>query len=161
MAAQTIAIVGGGIGGWSAASTLREEGYDGRIVLVGDEPELPYDRPPLSKEYLRGELAREQLLLRSQDWYDEHDIETRLGVRAKELRPSERLLALADGSELAFDRLLVATGGRPRRLRVPGAELEGVLYLRTRADADRIGALLQPGLRLGVVGGGFVGLEVA
>jgi 3-phenylpropionate/trans-cinnamate dioxygenase ferredoxin reductase subunit len=161
MTAQTIAIVGGGIGGWSAASTLREEGFDGRVVLIGDEPELPYDRPPLSKEYLRGEVSREQLLLRPEGWYEEHAVETLLGVRATELRLSDRVLALADGHELAFDRLLVATGGRPRRLRVPGAELEGVLYLRTRADADRIGAALQPGLRLAVVGGGFVGLEVA
>src|SRR5439155_915298 len=101
MTAQTIAIVGGGIGGGSGASTLLEEGFDGRVVLVGDEPELPYDRPPLSKEYLRGELSREQLLLRPPDWYEEHAVETLLGVRATELRPSDRVLALGEGREPA------------------------------------------------------------
>jgi 3-phenylpropionate/trans-cinnamate dioxygenase ferredoxin reductase subunit len=158
---QTFTIVGGGVAGWSAAAALREEGFDGRVVLVAEEPELPYDRPPLSKDYVRGELPPEQLLLRPPEWYEEHGIETVLGVRATRLLASRRLLALSDGREQAFDRLLVATGGRPRRLRVPGGELEGVLYLRTRADAERIAAVLQPGLRLCVVGGGFLGLELA
>jgi 3-phenylpropionate/trans-cinnamate dioxygenase ferredoxin reductase component len=158
---ETFAIVGGGVGGWSAAAALRAEGFEGRVVLVGEERELPYDRPPLSKQFLCGELEREQLLLRPPGWYEEHGVETLLGVAAVGLEPSRRRLLLGDGRELAYDKLLVTTGGRARRLTVPGSELPGIAYLRTSADAERIAAMLRPGARLCVVGGGFVGLELA
>src|SRR4051812_14621874 len=123
-------IVGGGLAGAKAAETLREEGHDGPIVLVGNERERPYERPPLSKEYLRGEAGRDKVFAHPEDFYAEHDIELRLGRGAVRLDLAAREIELDDGERLAYDRLLLTTGARPRRLSIPGAELGGVLYLR-------------------------------
>lgn len=141
--------------------TLREEGYEGRVVLVGEELHLPYERPPLSKEYLRGEVAFEQALVRAFDFYAEHDIETRLGVRAVRLDPAARIVELADGERLEYEKVLIATGARNRRPDIAGLALEGVFDLRTVDDADRIRAEARPGRKAVVVGMGFIGSEVA
>jgi len=158
---ETYVIVGANLCGGRAAETLRQEGFEGRLVLVGAEPERPYERPPLSKEYLRGEEERGKIFLRPPEFYQEQEIELRLGVRAQRLDVKERTVELDGGERLAFDKLLIATGGRVRRLDVPGAALEGVHYLRTVEDCERIAAELQPGRRAVVVGAGFIGAEVA
>lgn len=141
--------------------TLREEGYEGRVVLVGEEAHLPYERPPLSKEYLRGEAAFERAFVRTLDFYPEHDIETRLGVRSVRLDVAGRIVELANGDSLPYDKLLLATGARNRRPAIAGLELEGVFDLRTVDDADRIRAEALPGRTAVVVGMGFIGSEVA
>jgi 3-phenylpropionate/trans-cinnamate dioxygenase ferredoxin reductase subunit len=158
---QTFVIIGASLAGGRAAEALRKEGFDGRLVLAGAEPEQPYERPPLSKEYLRGDLAREKLFIIKPEFYQEQEIELRLGVAATRIDTKERAVEVADGERLPFDRLLIATGGRPRKLAVPGSELEGIYELRTVADSDRIAAELQPGRRLVVIGAGFIGAEVA
>jgi 3-phenylpropionate/trans-cinnamate dioxygenase ferredoxin reductase subunit len=140
--------------------TLREEGFEGRIVVLGGEEHPPYERPPLSKEYLRGEAPFEQAYVRPRSSYGEAGIEARLGRPAVRLDPSEQVVELEDGERLRFDKLLLATGGRNRRLAVPGAELEGVYDLRTVEDADRIRAAAVPGRKAVVVGMGFIGSEV-
>jgi 3-phenylpropionate/trans-cinnamate dioxygenase ferredoxin reductase subunit len=141
--------------------TLREEGYEGPVVLVGEELHLPYERPPLSKEYLRGEVPFEQALVRAFDFYAEHDIEIRLGVRAVRLDPAARIVELADGERLQYEKVLIATGARNRRPDIAGLGLEGVFDLRTVDDADRIRAEARPGRKAVVVGMGFIGSEVA
>ena len=158
---ENIVIVGAGQAAVQAIDTLRRKGFGGKITLVGDEPWLPYQRPPLSKQYLAGALEPQRLLLRPQRFYEEHSIETRLGRRVAEIARREQRVRLDDGSTLAYDALLLATGCRSRPLEVPGADLEGVHTLRTIADVDRIRLSLSPGTRLVVVGGGYIGLEVA
>jgi 3-phenylpropionate/trans-cinnamate dioxygenase ferredoxin reductase component len=158
---QTFVIVGAGLAGAKAAETLREEGYDGRLVLLGAEPERPYERPPLSKEYLRGETDREQAYVHEAAFYDEHGIELRSGEHVVRLDPGRRELTLQSDEQLAYDRLLLTTGSAPRRLSVPGSELEGVHYLRTLGDSDALRARLDAGGRLVVVGAGWIGCEVA
>jgi 3-phenylpropionate/trans-cinnamate dioxygenase ferredoxin reductase subunit len=158
---RTIAIAGASLAGASAALALRDEGFDGRIVLVGDEDELPYERPPLSKKYLSGEQPFEKALFRPAAVYDERAIELVLGTRVASIDVRERALVLADGRRIRADRILVATGGRNRRPPIPGLDLDGVHDLRTRADADALRAELRPGLRAAVVGLGFIGSEVA
>jgi 3-phenylpropionate/trans-cinnamate dioxygenase ferredoxin reductase subunit len=158
---DTFIIAGAGLAGAKAAETLREEGFDGRLVLIGAEPERPYERPPLSKDYLRGEAERETIYVHPGDFYAEHDIEVRLGRRAVELDLRERELVLDDGEWLRYDRLLLATGAEPRRLAIPGAELDGVLYLRSVADCDVLRARLDRGGSMVVVGAGWIGSEVA
>lgn len=155
-----VLVVGGGLAGASAISALRAEGFDGRITLVGEEPVPPYERPPLSKEYLRGEQD-EPAWVRPETWYAEHGVELRLGARVDRVDPGERAVVLEDGERLAYDGLLVATGVRNRRLGVPGEDLEGVLDLRTLADADRLRAAARSASRAVVVGAGFIGCEVA
>jgi 3-phenylpropionate/trans-cinnamate dioxygenase ferredoxin reductase subunit len=140
--------------------TLREEGFAGRIVLAGEEPERPYERPPLSKDYLRGEAARETIYVHGSDWYAEHDVELRLGAPVASLDVAARSLELA-GERLGYDALLLATGAAPKRLPVPGAEKDGILYLRGVADADALRARLARGGSVLVVGGGWIGCEVA
>jgi len=157
----TIAIVGASLAGSSAAATLREEGFDGRVLLIGAEPQPPYDRPPLSKNYLRGMTPFEKTLLRPADFYRERDIELRLGTTVVKVDPEKRTLALQDGDRLDFDQLLIATGGRNRRFPIPGLDLPGVYDLRTVADADRIREAMARGGRAVVVGLGFIGAEVA
>ncbi len=158
---RTFVVVGASLAGGTAAATLREEGFDGRLVLIGEESTLPYERPGLSKQYLRGEEQRDQLLVRPADWWEAHGVEARLGVRAQVLDHRDRTVTLSDGQRIAFDRALVATGVRNRELDVPGASLEGVFQLRTVADADRIHRAASGATRVVVVGMGFIGAEVA
>jgi 3-phenylpropionate/trans-cinnamate dioxygenase ferredoxin reductase subunit len=158
---DTFVISGAGLAGAKAVETLREEGFDGRLVLVGEEPERPYERPPLSKDYLRGDAARETIYVHAEDFYAERDVELRLGRRAVELDVGQRQLVLDDGQWLDYDRLLLATGAQPRRLAIPGADLDGVLYLRSVADCDLLRERLDRGGAVVVVGGGWIGCEVA
>src|SRR6202790_5709459 len=158
---STILIIGGGQAGAQAIDTLRREGFGGRLVLIGEEPELPYQRPPLSKKYLSGELAAEGLPFRHQSFYDEHRIELKLGVRATRLDPSARRVALSNGEELAYDRLLLCLGAGSRQLTCPGADLPGVHYLRGLRDVAPIQAGFKPQARVVIVGGGYIGLETA
>ena len=156
---RTVAIVGAGLAGARAAETLRAAGFDGRIVLIGDEPLPPYERPALSKEYLAGTRDESSLLLRPTSFWSERHVELRLGTRIASLDPIGRRLTTTRGNELRFDDVVVATGARPRRL--PLELPDGVHELRTVADARRLRSELVPGARLVVVGGGFVGAEVA
>jgi 3-phenylpropionate/trans-cinnamate dioxygenase ferredoxin reductase component len=156
--ARTLVIVGAGMTAASAAEALRQAEFDGRILIVGREPHPPYERPPLSKEYLRGEQGREALPIRDRDWYDEQDVELRLGTEVTGLDASGPGIELADGEVIDADAVLLATGGTPRRM--PGEASDRVLYLRTMEDADRIRDLMASG-RLVVVGAGFIGAEVA
>lgn len=155
-----VVVVGGGLAGASAVGTLRDEGFDGRIVLIGDETFPPYERPPLSKGFLRGEEPG-PLLIRPADWYEENDVELRLGVRAERLLPSERVVELADGARVPFDAAVIATGARPRRPPIPGIDLEGVFELRSIGDAERLRAAAVDAGRAVLVGMGFIGAEVA
>src|SRR5215212_3558690 len=158
---QTFVIVGGGLAGGKAAETLREEGFDGRMVIMSAEPERPYERPPLSKEYLRGEAGREKVYVHEEAYYADHDIELRLGRSAVGLDTEGRRLTLDDGEAIAYDRLLLTTGAEPRRLSIPGAELDGVMLLRTVAASDALRERLEAGGTLVVVGAGWIGSEVA
>jgi 3-phenylpropionate/trans-cinnamate dioxygenase ferredoxin reductase subunit len=160
-ARRTFVIVGAGLAGAKAAETLRDEGFDGRVVLVGAEPERPYERPPLSKEYLRGEVGREKVYVHREAFYAERDIELRLGRTAVEVDTARAVVVLDDGDRLAYDRLLLAPGAEPRRLSVPGADLDGVLLLRTVEDSDALRERLDRGGTMVVVGAGWIGSEVA
>lgn len=155
---STVVAVGAGQAAAVAARTLRRRGFDGRLVLVGEEAHPPYQRPPLSKGLLLGE-DDEELFLLSDEWCAKHGVELRLGTRVVGLDAHARSVELADGSKLTADAVLLTTGGRPRRL--PGAQGERILYLRTLDDAQRISAHLQPGRRVVVIGAGFIGSEVA
>ncbi len=159
--AEHFIIVGGGQSAAQAAVTLRQKKFDGRITIVGEEPHLPYQRPPLSKRYLAKKLEPERLSIRPGRFYAEADVDLKLGVRAVELDLDNKRVRLGDESELVYDGLLLATGSRVRELDVPGHDLDGIYYLRTRDDADAISAHLGPGKRLVIVGGGYIGLEVA
>jgi 3-phenylpropionate/trans-cinnamate dioxygenase ferredoxin reductase subunit len=160
-AGSQIVIVGANLTGGAAATTLRSEGFDGAIVMIGEEPHPPYERPPLSKEYLRGERPAETSLLRPESWYEEHDVDLRLGVRAERVDPATRVVRLEGGAEVPYGKVLVATGGRNRRIGVPGSDLAGIHYLRTIEEADGIRQEARPGRRAVVVGAGFIGCEVA
>ncbi|MGX1887154.1 NAD(P)/FAD-dependent oxidoreductase [Streptomyces sp. NPDC055287] len=154
-------IVGASLAGAKAAQALREEGFDGPLILIGEESERPYERPPLSKGYLMGKDAREQIYVHPPQWYAEHDIDLRLGTAVTALDPAPHEVTLADGSRLGYAELLLATGSSPRRLPVPGADLDGVLYLRTVEDSDRIKDAFSSASRVAVVGAGWIGLETA
>lgn len=156
-----IVIVGGGHAGGSAAAFLRQYGHDGPIALIGEEPFLPYQRPPLSKAWLKGEAGEEELELRPPSFYEEAAIAVTRGVRAIGIDRQARQVDLEDGVSEPYDHLILAMGARARLLPVKGAHLDGVLYLRTAADAEALKHKLGPGKRLVVVGGGYVGLEVA
>src|SRR5262249_55467987 len=143
---------------------LRKRGYQGRIVLLGEEAQLPYQRPPLSKAFLLGKVAPAQLAFRPQAVYEQANIELRLGTRVESIDRQRSEVVLGGGERLAYDRLVLATGSRPRWLRFPGVEngqLENLLALRTVADADSLRARLAQGQRLVIIGGGYIGLEVA
>jgi 3-phenylpropionate/trans-cinnamate dioxygenase ferredoxin reductase subunit len=157
----TFVILGASLAGGTAAATLREEGFDGRIVLVGEEPQPPYERPPLSKKYLQGQQPFERCLVHPPGFYEANGVETRFGVRATRIDPAGRTVELADGEHLAYDKVLVTTGTRNRRLPIPGLDLPGVYGLRSVAEADRIAAEARPGRKAVVVGMGFIGAEVA
>jgi 3-phenylpropionate/trans-cinnamate dioxygenase ferredoxin reductase component len=147
--------------GGTAAATLREEGFDGRIVLVGAETHVPYERPPLSKDVLRGEKLALDTPVRPEGWWDAHDIETRFGQRAHRCDPAERCVTLADGDEIRFDRAIVATGARNRHLDVPGVDLPGIFELRTAEDSELIRDVAAKAGHVVIVGMGFIGAEVA
>jgi 3-phenylpropionate/trans-cinnamate dioxygenase ferredoxin reductase subunit len=157
---QRIVIIGASLAGATAATTLREQGFDGEIHLIGAEPQLPYHRPPLSKGYLRGRERFEDQLVKPAGHYAEKGIELKVGVRATAIDPARKLVTLEGGETIAYDRLLVTTGGRNRTLSVSGADLEGIFQLRTVEDCDRIRAAAQAGRRAVVVGLGFIGSEV-
>jgi len=158
---DTFVIVGASLTGAKAAEALRREGFDGRLLLLGAEPVRPYERPPLSKAYLRGEAGTEEAFVHDAGFYDAQQIELRLSTRVARLDPQGRQVELASGERLDYDAVLLATGAEPRRLTVPGADLPGVHYLRDLADADRLRAALQSGPRVVVVGAGWIGCEVA
>ncbi|MFB7170516.1 NAD(P)/FAD-dependent oxidoreductase [Streptomyces sp. NPDC056254] len=154
-------IVGAGLAGAKAAQTLREEGFEGPVVLLGAESEHPYERPPLSKGYLLGKEARESAYVHPPQWYAEHDVDLRLGATVTAVNPTGHEVTLADGGRVGYGKLLLTTGSSPRRLAVPGADLDGVLYLRRLADSDRIKASLESASRIVVIGAGWIGLETA
>jgi len=156
-----VVIVGAGHAGGSAAAFLRQYGHTGPIVLIGDEPLLPYQRPPLSKAWLKGEADAESLQLKPSSWYEEAGVSLRLGGVVVSLNRGAKTVTLASGEHLPYDYLILATGARARALPIPGADLAGVLALRTAADAEALKGALGPGKRLAVVGGGYVGLEAA
>lgn len=157
---ETICIVGTGLAGGSAAPALREARFMGRVILVGAEGELPYDRPPLSKAYLTGKMPLEKLWLRPSAYYQQHAIELRTGL-AVSLDPKSRRLEISDGGSISYDQLLIATGSAARELTVAGSRLEGVLTVRSLQDADRLRTRLEPRPRVLVVGAGFLGCELA
>jgi 3-phenylpropionate/trans-cinnamate dioxygenase ferredoxin reductase subunit len=159
-ASQTHVIVGAGHAGGKAAEALREEGFDGRIVLIGEEPEQPYERPPLSKDYLRGESPRKKARLHADGFYGDQQIELRTENTVERIDTEAREVVV-DGERIGYDRLLLATGAEPRRLSVPGSDLDGIHYLRDLSDADAIAARLDRGGRVVVIGAGWIGAEVA
>lgn len=156
---RTIVLVGAGPCSAAAAAGLRDRGYSGRLVMVGAEDELPYERPPLSKGYLLGEAEFDTLRVRSPEWFADHDVEVRVSTRVEALDPHTRRLQLSNGSSLRYDAVLVATGGRP--IELPGPRSERIVHLRDRADADRLARHLEQGTELLIIGAGFVGCEVA
>lgn len=156
-----VLIIGAGHAGGTAAALLRQYGHEGPIVLAGEEPAPPYQRPPLSKAWLKGEADLEALLLRPEAFYAEHGIELRLGVTATSVDAAAKTVTFADGTVETYDALILATGSTARKLKVPGADRPNLLELRTLADAEKLKAALGPGRRLAVVGGGYVGLEAA
>ncbi len=155
-----IVIVGGGQAGLQVAASLRHEGYDGPVRLIAEEPHLPYQRPPLSKAYLMGKAKADTLPLRPQAFYDQNEVELMLGTRAEAIDPAARRVR-AGGRDIAYDGLALVTGGRVRKLPLPGADADGVVYLRTLEDSDAIKARLAGVAHVVVIGGGFIGLEVA
>jgi 3-phenylpropionate/trans-cinnamate dioxygenase ferredoxin reductase component len=157
---DTFVIVGAGMAGGKAVETLREEGFDGRVVLIGAEAHRPYERPPLSKDYLRGE-GGVAWLQEDEGWYAANDVELRASAVVQSIDAGERAVVLSGGERVGFDRLLLATGAEPRRLPLPGADLDGVHLLRTIQDSDAIRAAIEAGGRLVVIGGGWIGCEVA
>jgi 3-phenylpropionate/trans-cinnamate dioxygenase ferredoxin reductase component len=158
---STYVIVGAGLAGAKAAEALRAEGFDGRLLLLGEEDERPYDRPPLSKAYLRGETDRNSLNLHDRGFYAAHDIELRSSTPVRSIDPAGRHVELASGERIGYDRLLLATGAAPRRLPVPGADLDGVHYLRSRHDADILAAAAVRAEHVVVIGTGWIGSEAA
>ncbi len=161
MSKRTFVVIGASLTGAKAAETLRAEGFDERVVLLGAEPERPYERPPLSKDYLRGESPRENAYVHEEGFYAEHEIELQTDTAVTAIDLGRSRVTLADGRELAYDRLLLATGAQPRRIPVAGAELDGVCYLRTLADCDALRERLARSGRVVVVGAGWIGSEFA
>jgi 3-phenylpropionate/trans-cinnamate dioxygenase ferredoxin reductase component len=156
-----IVIIGGGVAGGNAAATLREEGFRGPVVLISREPGVPFGRPPLSKTYLRSEEDLDDWYVRPAAWYADHDVELRSGAAALAVDPATHTVTLESGERLGYQKVLIATGGRNRRLGIPGADLPGIHYLRTVAECDAIKQDAVPGRRAVVVGMGFIGCEVA
>jgi len=159
MSGNAYVIAGAGLAGAKAAETLRAEGFDGPVVLIGDEEERPYERPPLSKDYLVGKAERETIYVHPENWYADNKVELRLGSPVTAIDRAARQVALADGSSVGYAKLLLATGSSPRLLTVPGADADGVLYLRRAADSDQIKTVLASASRIAVIGAGWIGLE--
>ena len=161
MSGQTFIIVGASLAGAKAAEELRGRGFDGHVVLIGAEPDRPYERPPLTKDYLRGESPREKGYVHDANFYTDHEIELLTSTTVATLDPGASRITLADGRELGFDRLLLTTGAEPRRISVPGADLAGVHYLRSLADCDQLRDRIDAGGHAVVVGAGWIGSEFA
>jgi 3-phenylpropionate/trans-cinnamate dioxygenase ferredoxin reductase component len=157
----SLVIVGGGMAGALAAQTLREEGFDGKITLLGQELHAPYERPPLSKDYLQGKADRDSIFVHPEPWYAEHAVDLSLGTTVTSLDPASRTITTAAGTQLSYDKLLIATGSKPRRLDVPGADLDGVYYLRNVEDSERLKIEFAQAERVVIVGAGWIGLETA
>jgi 3-phenylpropionate/trans-cinnamate dioxygenase ferredoxin reductase subunit len=160
-AKKTFVIVGAGLAGAKAAEGLRAEGFEGQIVLIGEEAERPYERPPLSKEYLLGKSGKEKIYVHPETWYRDHDVELRLESQVIALDRSLQQVTLQGGEGIAYDQLLLTTGSSPRRLRIPGADLEGVLYLRKVGDCEAIKAAFASARQVAIIGAGWIGLETA
>src|SRR5581483_9310312 len=158
---NAIVIIGSGVAGGNAAATLREEGFPGPVVVVSREPGVPFGRPPLSKTYLRSEEDLDDWYVRPAGWYTDHDVELRRETAVVAVDPAAHTVTLDSGEELGYQKVLIATGGRNRRLRLPGADLPGLHYLRTVAECDAIKREAVPGRRAVIVGMGFIGCEVA
>jgi 3-phenylpropionate/trans-cinnamate dioxygenase ferredoxin reductase subunit len=158
---RTFVIIGASLAGAKAAEALRDAGFTGRVVLVGEEADLPYERPPLSKGYLHGKDPREKAFVHDRQWYADHEIELRLGTRATAIDPAGHEVTLDEGEQLHYDKLLLATGSRVRRVDVPGNDLDGVRYLRTIAEADDLLGRVRDARRVVVIGAGWIGMETA
>ena len=158
---QTFVIVGAGLAGAKATEALRTEGFSGRIILVGEERHSPYDRPPLSKEFLQGKLEEEKLYVHPREWYRENDVDLFLGTRITAVDRDAHEIVAEDGTRIKYDKLLLTTGSSPRRLTVPGGTLANVHYLRTLDDSVALRAAFAAGGRIAIIGGGWIGLETA
>ena len=156
-----IIIIGAGQCGQKASETLRQLGYDGDLILIGDEPHAPYQRPPLSKAFLKGEMSLERLMLKGPDYFEQSNIDARLSVWVERIDASDKKVLLQGGEAIAYSKLLLATGTRSRRIPVPGTDLQGVHSMRTIADVEAITSELKPDTRIAIIGGGYIGLEVA
>jgi len=161
MSDQTFVIVGASLAGAKAAEELRSSGFDGRLLLLGAEPERPYERPPLTKDYLRGDSPREKVYVHEQAFYEEHQIALETSTTVTAIDPAHSRVTLGDGREIDYDRLLLTTGAEPRRIQIAGSELAGIHYLRTLTDCDALHARLRAGGRVVVVGAGWIGSEFA
>jgi 3-phenylpropionate/trans-cinnamate dioxygenase ferredoxin reductase component len=158
---KTIVIIGGGLGGAKAAEALREKGFDGKVLLLADEEYLPYERPPLSKDYLAGKKSLSDFTVHDSEWYRENKIDLRTDTEAVAIDPAAHTVTLSDDTTVGYDKLLLATGSRPRWLSIPGADSTGVHYLRKFDDASNLNTALKEGTSLAIVGAGWIGLEVA
>lgn len=158
---SAIVIVGAGHAAGQAAASLRQEGYEGEVVIIGDEPYIPYQRPPLSKQYLSGEQGIERVYLRPEKFYASKNITLKTGVRVEQIDTVAQTVTTDSDETIPYEKLLIATGSRPRRLNLPGSDLPGIHYLRTISDVDAIRAEMAPGKKMVIVGGGYIGLEVA
>jgi 3-phenylpropionate/trans-cinnamate dioxygenase ferredoxin reductase subunit len=158
---NAMVIVGASLAGARAAETLRNEGFDGPVTLIGAEDETPYERPPLSKDYLMGKHGRDKLYVQPREWYGENNVDLRLSTIVTAVDPAAHEIVLDDDSRIGYSKLLLTTGSSPRRVPIPGADLKGVLYLREVQDSDRIRAAFERSSRVAVLGGGWIGLESA
>lgn len=154
-------IIGGGLAAGKAAEALRKHGHSGPLVIIGDERERPYIRPPLSKGYLLGKEERDSIFVHPDHWYRDHDVDLLLDTRARAIDPDARQATLDDGRQIPYTKLLLATGSSPRRLSVPGADIDNVLYLRRVGDSERLKSVFRAGARIVVIGAGWIGLETA
>ncbi|OSC39774.1 NAD(P)/FAD-dependent oxidoreductase [Mycobacterium decipiens] len=158
---NTFVIVGGGLAGAKAVEALRDSNFDGRIILFADEEHLPYERPPLSKEFLAGKKSLSDFTVQTSDWYHDHDVDVRLGVKVSSVDPSAHTVRLPGDTQVHYDKLLLATGSASRRPAIPGSDAAGVHYLRSYQDAEVLNSVLVQGSSIAVVGAGWIGLEVA
>ncbi len=154
-------IIGAGHAAGQAAASLRQEKYEGPITIIGDEPHIPYQRPPLSKQYLSGEQGLDKVYLRPEKFYADKDVTLKLGVTATRIDREAKTVELDNGEAIEYDKLILSTGSRPRMLNIEGSNLNGIHYLRTIADVDAIRGEMAAGKSLVIVGGGYIGLEVA
>ena len=158
---QTFVIVGGGLAGAKAAEALRDSNSEGQVIMFAEEAHLPYERPPLSKEYLAGKKTLSEFTVQNSDWYHEHNVDLRLGARVSAVDATEHTVGLPDGATVHYDKLVLATGSASKRPPIPGSDAAGVHYLRTYDDAEALNSVLAEGSSLAVVGAGWIGLEVA